>query len=527
MTDGSYRNPVLRADWSDPDVIRVHETYYLVASSFNRVPGLPVLASPDLVNWTIGGHALDRLEPADRYAVPRPGCGVWAPAIRWHDGRFWIFYPDPDRGIFVVTATDPAGRWSRPHLLKAGAGLIDPCPLWDEDGSAYLVHAWARSRAGFNNRITCHRMRPDGTGLLDEGRTIIDGDRLPGYRTLEGPKAYRWGGWYWIFAPAGGVATGWQSAFRARHIFGPYEDRIVLAQGDTDINGPHQGAWVDTPGGQHWFLHFQDRGAYGRVVHLQPMSWADDGWPRIGRQDGTGSGTGAPVAVHRRPALPAADVPCAPATSDEWTWQAAAGGHAAGVKLGRQWSWPANPDPSWWSPLRPAGLRLACVRSADPTDLRKLPNVLGQRLPADPCQAVTTVTLSRGEPGSRAGLTVLGAGYAWIGLEQTDEGVFLVHRRAEAGRPEADAADRVRLPAGRSTVTVRVDVAAEGRCQFWAGIGTGQIRPIGPAYQATPGHWIGATLGLFASAPPGTGPAGHADFTALHLTTAEPMGVRR
>ena len=222
MTDRVYRNPVLKADWSDPDVIRVGTDFYLVASSFHRVPGLPVLHSRDLVHWTIVGHALDRLEPAAAFATPQHGCGVWAPAIRHHAGQFWIFYPDPDRGIYVVTAPAAGGPWTRPRLLKGGRGLIDPCPFWDADGHAYLVHAWARSRAGFNNRITCHRMDPGATRVLDEGRTVIDGDRLPGYRTLEGPKLYRRGDWYWIFAPAGGVAQGWQSAFRSRSVFGPY-----------------------------------------------------------------------------------------------------------------------------------------------------------------------------------------------------------------------------------------------------------------------------------------------------------------
>jgi beta-xylosidase len=273
LGDGRYQNPVLFADWSDPDVVRVGRYFYLAASTFNRIPGLPILRSTDLVNWSIIGHALAELEPREHFSVPRHGNGVWAPAIRHHDGKFWIFYPDPDFGIFVVTARDPRGPWSRPHPLKPGLGFIDPCPLWDDDGQAYLVHAWAKSRAGINNLLTLHRMSPDGTRLLDGGTTVVNGDEIPGYTTLEGPKLYKRDGWYWIFAPAGGVKRGWQSAFRSRSVWGPYEDRIVLAQGNTPINGPHQGAWVTTRSGEDWFLHFQDREAYGRVVHLQPMRW--------------------------------------------------------------------------------------------------------------------------------------------------------------------------------------------------------------------------------------------------------------
>jgi pectate lyase len=237
--DGSYANPVIYADYSDPDVVRVGDEYFLVSSSMNTVPGLPILRSRDLVNWRLVGHALQRLVPEAAFSAVQPGKGVWAPSIRHHDGRFWIYWGDPDSGIYVVTASNAGGPWSAPVLVEAGKGLIDPCPLWDDDGKVYLVHAWARSRAGFANVLTLHRLTPDGLKTADEGTVIIDGDKISGYRTLEGPKFYKRAGHYWIFAPAGGVKQGWQSVFRSRTIDGPYEDRIVLEQGKTDINGPH------------------------------------------------------------------------------------------------------------------------------------------------------------------------------------------------------------------------------------------------------------------------------------------------
>jgi beta-xylosidase len=484
--DGTYRNPVLHADWSDPDAIRVGDDFYLVASSFHRVPGLPILHSRDLVNWSIVGHGLPRLEPEEAFRTPQHGCGVWAPAIRHHDGRFWIVYPDPDRGIFVITATDPTGPWSRPQLLKAGRGLIDPCPLWDDDGSAYLVHAWAKSRAGFNNKLTCHRMSTGGTALLDGGRHVVDGDALPGYRTLEGPKFYRRDGWYWIFAPAGGVAEGWQSAFRSRHVFGPYEDRIVLAQGGTPVNGPHQGAWVSTVDGEDWFLHFQEKGPFGRVVHLQPMRWLD-GWPAIGAPPGR------PVLSHAKPST-AAGIPTAPAAADDFT----------GPHLGPQWAWAGNPRPGW-SSFRPGGgLRLACVPGD--ADLRQLPNLLGQRLPADRFRATTTLRLTGAPHGARGGLAILGRSYAWIGLVRTPEGLMLMHRVAEQGKPERDAASPA--PVDDLAVAVGVEVTPDAQCQFLAG-----ERPVGSPFAATAGHWVGATLGLFAA-----GAAGALDVTRLGIT---------
>ncbi|WP_299536517.1 glycoside hydrolase 43 family protein [uncultured Streptomyces sp.] len=506
LGDGTYRNPVLNADWSDPDVVRVGDDYYLTASSFGRAPGLPLLHSRDLVNWTLVGHALERLEPAADFAVPRHDCGVWAPSLRHHDGRFWIFWGDPDHGIQQVNAPDVRGPWTAPHLVKAGKGLIDACPLWDEEtGEAYLVHAWAKSRSGIKNRLTGHRMSPDGRELLDEGKTLVDADTIPGWFTLEGPKLYRRDGHFWIFAPAGGVETGWQGAFRSRDFFGPYDERVVLAQGDTDVNGPHQGGWVSTPQGEDWFLHFQARGPYGRVVHLQPMRWDADGWPVIGDD-------GVPVAVHRKPRTPAPPdgVPGAPASSDDFP----------GGRFGRQWQWTANPRPGLTVAHAGDGLRLACVRTAHADDLRTLPHVLVQRLPAETFTVETELTLDGGEPGAKAGLAVLGDAFSWIGLENAADGTArLVHRYAETGAPrERDAAhDR---PAPGRRARLRVEVSAGARCRFLADTGDG-FRPSGQVFAATPWRWVGALLGLFATAPEGTGPAGTATFTAFR-TAAPP-----
>src|SRR6187455_681887 len=143
LGNGNFKNPVLNADYSDPDAIRVGNDFYLVSSSFEDIPGLPVLHSYDLVNWTIIGHALKRQPPYDHFSTPRHGNGVWAPAIRYHNGEFYIYYPDPDFGIYLIKAKDMAGTWSEPILVYPGKGIIDPCPLWDDGGQAYLVHAFA------------------------------------------------------------------------------------------------------------------------------------------------------------------------------------------------------------------------------------------------------------------------------------------------------------------------------------------------------------------------------------------------
>lgn len=491
--DGTYRNPVLHADYSDPDAIRVGDDFWMTASSFSHVPGLPILHSSDLVNWSLVNHALPTLTPRDHFTTPRHGEGVWAPALRHHAGRFWIFYPDPDFGIYVITADDPRGQWSKPFLLMAGRGLIDPCPLWDEDGRAWLVHGWAKSRAGVKNRLTLHEMSPDGTRLLDEGRVVIDGDRMPGWNTIEGPKLYKRDGWYYIFAPAGGVTDGYQAVFRSRDIRGPYESRVVLAQGSTPVNGPHQGAWVDTRSGQDWFLHFQELPAHGRVVHLQPMRWRADGWPVMG-DDADKDGTGEPVLRHAKPDAPAQPAGM-PATSDAFV----------NGRPGLQWQWQGNADSSWIvpSPEGRPGLRLRAVALPPDGTLWLAAHLLMQKFPAPEFSATTTMELRSAGQGARAGLVVFGYDYGWIGLRQRPDGhqelVQVLCAGADKGGREEVAAS-VLWPVGRP-VRLRVKVGGDRRCQFFfRAADTGEAAPfvaLGDAFFASSSKWVGAKVGVF------------------------------
>jgi len=301
--ESHFSNPVLAFDVPDPDVIALSAGgYAMVASSFDRRPGLPLWHSNDLVRWTpvgfAGGHA----------EMLHPSGGVWAPAIRERDGRLYITWADPDRGVFAVDAPAVAGPWSAPRRVIAGPGPIDPCPFWDDDGRAWIIHGWARSRAGFANRLDLVEVDPGLTHTVGSGRVTIDGDGIDGCTVLEGPKLYRRGAHYWVFAPAGGVETGWQYAFRSDSLAGPWESRIVLEQGGTEVNGPHQGAWVIGAAGEEWFLHFQHTPRHGRILHLQPLRWGEDDWPLIGTA--VAGGPAEPVATWPHPtARPSTDEP--------------------------------------------------------------------------------------------------------------------------------------------------------------------------------------------------------------------------
>ena len=496
--NGTYKNPVLYADYSDPDACRVGDDYYLVSSSFDGVPGLPILHSKDLVNWTIIGHALKRQPPYDHFSQPRHGMGVWAPAIRHHNGEFYIYYPDPDFGIYVVKSKSINGPWTDPVLVEGGKGLIDPCPLWDDDGKVYLAHAYAGSRAGIKSIIVIKRLDATGTKVLDGGVMVFDGhDQDP---TLEGPKLYKRNGYYYIFAPAGGVATGWQLVLRSKNIYGPYERKVVMDQGGSPINGPHQGAWVDTKTGEHWFLHFQDVNAYGRIVHLQPMKWVNN-WPVIGI-DKDGDGKGEPVLEYKKPNVGKTYQVQTPQESDEFN------GHTMGL----QWQWQANPKPYWAFPGS-GYLRLFSGLVSDTAkNLWFVPNVLMQKFPAETFTVTTKLDFKPRLANEKVGMIVMGSDYAYVGLTKKEDGLYLSYvicKGAEAGKPEQE---KLLGKISGATAYFRVQVSAGAKCSFSYSEDGKQFTPAGDVFTALPGRWIGAKVGLFCTRTTVTNDAGFADI---------------
>ena len=505
----TYANPVLHADYSDPDVIRSGKDYYMVASSFNCVPGLPVLHSKDLVHWTLKGYALDRLQPEEYFSQPRHGGGVWAPCIRIHDDEFYIFYPDPDHGIFMIRATDPEGPWSVPVAVVRGKGFIDPSPLWDDDGSAYLVYAFAGSRAGVKSVLMVSRMNPDGTALLGDPVLVFDGhDDDP---TVEGPKFYKRNGWYYIFAPAGGVTNGWQLALRSRNVFGPYEKKIVLHQGSAAVNGPHQGAWVTTPAGEDWFLHFQDKGAYGRIVHLQPMEWVDD-WPVIG-EDIEGDGTGEPVASHNIPDVGKKWPPSTMQADDEFNSNT----------MGLQWQWHANPSVTWGYPSEAYGFyRLNCIaRSDSMRNLWDVPNLFLQKLPAEEFSATASLKCNLRSDGEEAGMVIMGRDYQYISLKRADDKLWL--RVVRCPGADKGAAEEVLLNeevTGREII-FGVRFSRGAVCQFMYGNDRGVMTDAGDPFTAREGMWIGAKIGFFALRDGVTNDSGYAGLDWFRIDKTE------
>ncbi|MGE4586898.1 MAG: glycoside hydrolase 43 family protein [Mangrovibacterium sp.] len=470
--NGTYINPVLNADYSDPDAIRVGEDYYLVCSEFHFM-GIPVLHSKDLVNWTIIGRIYDEFRFAPEFDTnERYAGGSWAPAIRYHEGKFYVYFCTPKEGLFMSSAEDPAGPWEPLSQVVKIEGWEDPCPFWDEDGKAYLGH----SRVGAGP-IYIHKMSPDGKQLLDNGLIVYTGP------VAEGTKIHKMGGWYYLSIPEGGVSRGWQTILRSRNIYGPYEKKVVLETGSTGVNGPHQGAWIDTPAGEWWFVHFQSVDRIGRVCHLQPMHWKD-GWPVMGI-DIDRNGIGEPVYVWKKPDVGQAYPVTAPQSSDEFDTP----------ELGLQWAWNHNPVHEAWSLAEKSGfLRLNALPAPS---FPKAKNTLTQKVMGNSGEATTLLLTGQLKDGQKAGLCLMGKQYNQAGIVVKGKQVFVY---ADINGTLAEQ------PFKNSKIYLKVIIAPEyGKNQFLFSTDNKKFKAIGEPFAASFGNWKGPKLGLFSYSESGQG----------------------
>ncbi len=506
--DGTYTNPVINADYSDPDVCvgASGEDYYMTASSFQCSPGLPILHSKDLVNWEIINYAIGSLYEGDEqllshFSKPQHGNGVWAPSIRYHQGWYYIYWGDPDYGVYMVKTQDPAGEWTKPLCVIKGQGYIDTTPLWDDDGRCYLVNGWANSRSKFASVLTVREMSADGTHAIGQPVIVFDGNGTEN-RTCEGPKFYKRDGWYWIMCPAGGVPTGFQLAMRSKSPYGPYEHKIVLQQGKTNINGPHQGGWVHTKYGEDWFLHFQDKEAYGRVVHLNPVDWST-GWPMMGKK-------GEPVTTYKKPKS-SSNVIVNPVENDEFN----------APVIGKQWEWHANYDEKFGVPTAFGTMRIYTYKLSDGwKNLWEVPNMLLQKTPADVFTVTAKLRFTSKADGQMGGLIMMGHNYQALVVKRVGKEFQLcviTCQDADRGKPQHEeliatlkptAEDKIDYKPGlHEDIYMRLSVSnAEAgiphggspKVSFAWSLDGKKFKDCGQQYQMKQGKWIGAKFGFVA-----------------------------
>ncbi|MDE6583923.1 MAG: glycoside hydrolase 43 family protein [Anaeroplasmataceae bacterium] len=470
-----YQNPILFQDFSDPDVIRRGDTFYMISSSFNHTPGIPILKSKNLVQWKPLGYVFNEL-PFSRFENVYHGEGAWAPSLRYYKGVYYACIPFPDEGIYVCSCTDiEKGDWSKPWCLIEGKGYEDPCPIWIGD-KCYLVIAFAKSRAGFNSCLGLFEVTPDLKNTISETYTIIyDGhDMNP---TIEGPKFNTRNGWIYIMAPAGSVKTGWQVCLRSKNVYGPYEAKIVLLQNDTPINGPHQGALIELKKDEWAFVHFQDKECYGRITHLQPVRWVND-WPLCGHvRDELLAGS--PVLKYEYLVDKKSNfvIP----TSDSFQKK----------ELSWIWQTPANKKPGWYQ--LDNGLILNCYHHSSKADLalNQTPNLFLTKLAYPSFRATAFCALRLLQDGDEVGLCYMGSQYAYICIRRVAGRNHLQVRSGAFNQTE----DVVLFDClyQNSEIEFCMKFVSPGKYQL--GFNKTIFKTV---YPALPGRWIGGKIGIYA-----------------------------
>ena len=480
--DGSYINPVLPADYSDIDVIRAGDHFIAISSTMHVVPGMVVLKSDDLVNWRTVGHAIpdvSALGPELSWRnMSAAGRGIWAGAIRYHAGRYWIYFTCPDSGIFLTTAPAAEGPWSPLKLILAAPGYDDPCPFWDEDGQAYLVATHFAFDPATKRDYEVHLFRLDADGGLASTSSRI----IHHSQGSEANKLYRIDGVYLHYYSEVRAEGRVPMMARARSLEGPWEHRQLLHVDPRTDKEPNQGGLVEAPDGSWWFLTQQGTGDWeGRAMCLLPVRWYD-GWPVIG--DIGADGVGRMVWHARKPVSGGQPLP--PSLSDSFD----------GAVLDPRWEWNHQPRDDMWSLTeRPGHLRLHAFQPARAGELLAAGNTISQRAWRTARNEVTAVmVIDQMSSGQRAGLVHFSGGYAALGVEQQGSQRTIVYRD--------DHGLTVRGPVLRSSrVWLRSEWGFDGLARASYSEDGVQFQQFGRLYRLTWGNYRGDRVGLYSLNP--------------------------
>lgn len=472
LGDGTYSNPVLPADYSDLDCIRVGDDYYAISSTMQYSPGMIVLHSKDLVNWSILGHVISDLTQIgpelnwDR--MNRYGRGVWAGSIRYHANKYWVYFGAPDEGYFMTSATNPAGPWEPLHKMLAGEGWNDPCPFWDDDGQGYM--AGTAFRDGY--KIHLWKLTPDGRDLVPNSNRVIHQSK-----GSEATKLYKFNGLYYhLFSEVNAEGRVVMMA-RSRSIYGPYTEVRQLNYADRPVMEPNQGGLLQVPAGAwYWFTHHGTGDWEGRAASLVPVTWVD-GWPILGNPDEKGigrfiwSGKKPVRGAHRR----------IPQTTDEFAKQT----------LSPQWEWNYQPRADKWSLEERRGwLRLHAFPALSPGDLKKAGNTLTQRSFRTAWnEVVVEMDIRHMAHGQRAGLSHLSKDYSTLGIAQSGSTRILQYENSGKIIPGPAIAG--------GTIWLKSTWGLEGKSQYSYSMDGRTFTKFGDIYQLSWGHYRGDRIGIY------------------------------
>ena len=470
-----YQNPIILSDFSDPDCIRYKNNYYMISSSFNHTPIIPILKSTNLVDWKLIRYVSDKL-PFDKFNEVRHGEGVWAPSIRYHNNMFYIIVPFPDEGIGIYRTDDIENGEFEFNMLIEGKGLEDPCPIWVND-KCYLVIAFVKSRIGFNSCLAVYEVSPDlKTKISDNYKIIFDGHNTQ--PTIEGPKFYYRNDYFYILAPAGSVKTGWQTALRSKNVYGPYEEKIVMCQNDSPTNGPHQGALVDVNKDLDVFFHFQDLGPYGRIVHLEPVKWVND-WPLIGNvRDDLLCGT--PVLEHDY---------FIDKTSN---YKLESSDYFKEDKLSLMWQFPANINDKFYDFNN--GLILKCQKSY--LALNKFTNMMLAKICYKSFKISTVIDLKELGNESSVGLCYMGKEYSYIEVKKRNGKLNILLKSGNFDSPMDEVIEIIDY----NVRIIELNLKYTSPDTYQLGYNGKYFKN---KFKALPGRWVGGKYGLFASGKEG------------------------
>lgn len=508
LGNGLFRNPVIPSDYSDPDVIRVGEDYYAIASTFCFSPGMIVIHSKDLVNWEIINHVVDDIS----FLNPELGWsemkgyynGVWAGSLRLHNGKFYCHFATPRGGWFVATTTDIRGKWEVKAMKDSngrelrGRGWDDVCPLWDDDGQAYII----ASNFGKYWFPHIYKMSPDGTQLLDgvidsncdvtKNIDIIGGYVVKPYRTAEANKLYKWNGMYYIYFSEVREIHGNKVRVpvmrRSKSIYGPYEEQLLMhSQGKNIDKEPNQGTIIDTEDGKWYFVTHHGTGDFdGRVLSVLPVEWRD-GWPHIGK-DTDNDGVGEMVWKLNRP------------VSKVYKGKIQTSDYFDSQILGHQWEFNHQPKEGKWSLNEHKGyLRLYAFGQLRKGDFFSTGNVVSQRyIRWGKGEAVTRIDIKGMTDGQVAGLSHFNGGkdYACISVSKNGSNLSIVYK-SKNGKNDELTVNLGNISSKQRTIWLKTEIDFSGIAVFYWSTNGKKYNLCNEEYLLKWGNYRGSRIGIF------------------------------